>query len=130
MSWLFTSGGQSIGASASASVLPMNIQSFFPLGRTGLISLQSKGLSSLLQHHGLKAPILRGSAMFCQNSSLRRIHLGWPCMAWHIASLSYRPFPHNKTVIHEGDNDTGYDKIKNTLFTSFFFFRLQWLICS
>ena len=39
------SGGQSIGASASASVLPMNIQGWFPLGLTGLISLQSKGLS-------------------------------------------------------------------------------------
>ena len=39
MSWLFTSGGQSIGASASASVLPMNIQGLFPLGLTGLISL-------------------------------------------------------------------------------------------
>ena len=45
MSWLFTSGGQSIGVSASASVLPMNIQGWFPLGWTGLISLQSKGLS-------------------------------------------------------------------------------------
>ena len=44
MSWLFTSGAQSIGASASASVLPMNIQDWFPLGGTGLISLQSKGL--------------------------------------------------------------------------------------
>ena len=41
----FTSGGQSIGASSSASVLPMNIQDWFPLGLTGLISLQSKGLS-------------------------------------------------------------------------------------
>ena len=45
MSWLFTSGGQSIGASASASVLLMNIQGWYPLGLTGLISLQSKGLS-------------------------------------------------------------------------------------
>ena len=45
MSQLFTSGGQSIGASASASVLPMNIQGWFPLGLTGLISLQFKGLS-------------------------------------------------------------------------------------
>ena len=45
MSWLFTSGGQSIGASASALVLSMNIQGWFPLGLTGLISLQSKGLS-------------------------------------------------------------------------------------
>ena len=45
MSWLFTSGGQRIGSSAPASVLPMNIQNWFPLGLTGLISLQSKGLS-------------------------------------------------------------------------------------
>ena len=43
INWLFTSGSQSIGA--SASVLPMNIQSWFPLGLVGLISLQSKGLS-------------------------------------------------------------------------------------
>ena len=45
MSWLFTSGGRSIGA--SASVLPMNIQGWFPLGLTGLISLLSKGLSRI-----------------------------------------------------------------------------------
>ena len=44
MSWLFASGGQSIRASASASVLPMNIQDWFPLELTGLISLLSKGL--------------------------------------------------------------------------------------
>ena len=45
VSWLFASDGQRIGASASTSVLPMNIQGWFPLGWTGLISLQSKGLS-------------------------------------------------------------------------------------
>ena len=45
MSWLFPSGGQSIGASASASVLPMNIQGWFPLGLSGLISLLPKRLS-------------------------------------------------------------------------------------
>ena len=45
MSWLFTSGGQNIGVSASPSVLPMNIQGWFPLGLTGLISLLSKGFS-------------------------------------------------------------------------------------
>ena len=45
MSQLFTSGGQSIGASASASVLPMVIQDWFSLGLTALISFQSKGLS-------------------------------------------------------------------------------------
>ena len=44
MSQLFESGGQSTGASASASVLPMNIQDWFPLGLTGLNSLQSRGL--------------------------------------------------------------------------------------
>ena len=48
MSHLFASSHQSIGASASASVLPMNIQGWFPLGLTGLISLQSKGLSRVL----------------------------------------------------------------------------------
>ena len=45
--WLFTSSDQSIGASASASVLLMNIQGWFPLGLTGLISVQSKGLATV-----------------------------------------------------------------------------------
>ena len=53
---------KSIGA--SASVLPMNIRGWFPLGLTGLITLQSKGLSSLLQHHSSKASILQRSAFF------------------------------------------------------------------
>ena len=50
MSQFFTSGGQSIGVSASASVLPMNIQYWFPLGLTGLISLQSKELSRVFSN--------------------------------------------------------------------------------
>ena len=45
VSWLFASGGQSIRASASASVLPVNIQGWFSLGLSGFISLQSKGFS-------------------------------------------------------------------------------------
>ena len=61
MSQFFTSGGQSIGVSASASVLTMNLQGWFPLGLTGLTSLLSKRLSrvfsrllkSLQQHHSL-----------------------------------------------------------------------------
>ena len=62
----FTSGGQSIGASISASVLPMNIQGWFPLGLPGLISLQSKGFSRscLLQDHNLKASVLWCSDFF------------------------------------------------------------------
>ena len=50
MSQFFASGGQSIGASASASVLPINIQDWFPLVLTGLISLQSKGLSRVFSN--------------------------------------------------------------------------------
>ena len=50
MSQLFVSGGQSIGVSASASVLPMNIQGWFSLGLTGLISLLSKGLSRVFSN--------------------------------------------------------------------------------
>ena len=56
---------QSIGVSASTSILPMNIEDWSPLGWTGWISLQSKGLfKSLLQHHSSKASILRHSAFF------------------------------------------------------------------
>ena len=59
MSQFFTSGGQSIGVSASASVLPMNSQDGFPLGWTGLDLLAVQGtLKSLLQHHSAKASIL------------------------------------------------------------------------
>ena len=50
MSQLFASGGQSIGVSASVSVLPMNIQDWFPLGWTGWISLLSKGLSRVFSN--------------------------------------------------------------------------------
>ena len=50
MSQFFSSGGRSIGVSASASVLPMNIQDWFPLGWTGCISLQSKGLSRVFSN--------------------------------------------------------------------------------
>ena len=55
------SGGQSIGASASASVLPMNIQDWFPLGLLRLISLQSKGLSK---------PTVQKRQCFCTQLSL------------------------------------------------------------
>ena len=51
---LFPSGGQNIGASASASVLPMNIQCWFPLGLPGLISLQSKGFSRVFSSNTIQ----------------------------------------------------------------------------
>ena len=72
MSQFFTSGGQSTGILASASVLPMNIQDWFPLGCTGWISLQSEGLSLHL-HHSSKASILQCSAFFM-------VQLSPPCM--------------------------------------------------
>jgi len=65
MSQFFASGGQSIGVSALASVLPMNIQDWFPLGLIGWISLQSKGLSRVFSNTTIqKASILQCSAFF------------------------------------------------------------------
>ena len=87
MSRLFASCGQSIGAgvSASASVLPMNIQDWFPLGLTGFISLgwnpwiSIQGiLKSLLQHHSSKASILWRSAFFMVQLSYPYMTTGKP----------------------------------------------------
>ena len=66
MNQFFASGGQSIGVSASASVLPMTIQDWFPLRWTGWNSLQSKGLSRVFsnKHHSSKASIIRCSVFF------------------------------------------------------------------
>ena len=65
ISQFFASGGQSIGVSASASVLPMNIQDWFPLVWTSLISLKSKGLSRVFYNTlSSKASILRHSVFF------------------------------------------------------------------
>ena len=65
MSQLFTSGGQSIGVSASTSVLPMNTQDWFPLGWTGWISLQSKGLSRVFSNNTVQM-----HQFFCPQLSL------------------------------------------------------------
>ena len=65
MSWLFASSGQSVGASASASVLPMNIQDLFSVGLIGFDLLAVQGtFKSLLQHHSSKVSILQHSAFF------------------------------------------------------------------
>ena len=63
--WVTSSGGHSIGASASSSVLPKNIQGWCPLGLTWFDLLAVQGtLKSLLQHHNWKASILQCSALF------------------------------------------------------------------
>ena len=87
---LFTAGGQSIWASVSASILLMNIQDWFLLGLTGLISLQSKGLSRVLQNHSLKASILLHSIFpsFRVFSNESGLHIRWP----NYWSFSISPF--------------------------------------
>ena len=75
VSQFFASGGQRIGVSASASVLPMNIQDWFPLGLTGLISLQSKGLSRVFSNTTVQTYQFFGTQLSSQSNS--HIHT-WP----------------------------------------------------
>ena len=77
MNRLFTSGGQSIGASASASVLPKNIRSWFSLGLTGLIFLQSKGLSRVFSSTTVQKHHFFGAQPFLLSSSLTSVHDYW-----------------------------------------------------
>ena len=95
MSWLFASGGQSIGASASASILLMNVQDWFPLGLTGFISLQSKELSRVFysttvqKHQFFKAqPSLWSSSHPYMNDYWKTIALiRWTLVARVISLL-------------------------------------------
>ena len=73
MSQFISSGGQRIGASASTSVLPMNIQDWSPLGWTGWISLLSKGLSSVFSNTTVQMYQLFGAQLFL-------VQLSHPCM--------------------------------------------------
>ena len=75
MSWLFSSGGQSIGASASSSFFPMNVQGWFPLELTGLI-LQSKGLSKVFSSTTIQS--INSSALsLLYSPTLTSIHDYW-----------------------------------------------------
>ena len=75
ISWLFSSGGQSIGASASASVLPKNTQDWSPLGWTSWISLWSKGLSRVCSNTAVQKHQFFGTQPSSQSNS--HIHT-WP----------------------------------------------------
>ena len=80
MCQLFTSGGQSIGVSALASVLPMNTQEWTPLGWTGWISLQSKGLSRVFSNKSINSQFksINSSALsFLYSPTLTPIHNNW-----------------------------------------------------
>ena len=94
MSQFFTSGGQSIGASASA--LPMNIQDWFPLGWTGLISLQSKGLSRVFS-----------------NTTVFRASILWHS-AFHMVQLAHLYMTTGKTIALTIQNFVG--KVMSLLF--------------
>ena len=76
MSQLFTSDGQNIGVSVSASVLPMNIQDWFPSGWTGWIFLQSKGLSRVFSNTTVQKHQFFG-AQLCYGPTLTSIHDYW-----------------------------------------------------
>ena len=83
-SQFFTSGGQSIGVSASASVLPKNIQTWFPLGLTGWISLQSRGLSRVLSNTTVQKHQFVGAQLsLWSNSHIHTWPLEKPWLPWH-----------------------------------------------
>ena len=89
ISRLFTSGDESIGVSASASVLAMNIQDWFPLGWTGWISLQSKGLSRVFSNTTVqKHQFLVLSFLYCPNLSL--VHDYWKNHSFDYMDLCWQ----------------------------------------
>ena len=75
VSQFFISGGQSVGTSATASILPMNIQDWFPLGWTGWISLLSKGLSRIFSNTTVQKHLFFSTQLSSQSNS--HIHT-WP----------------------------------------------------
>ena len=88
MSQFFISGGQSIGVSASASVLPMNIQGWFPLGLTGWISLQAKGLLRVFPTPQLKN-ISFSVLSFLYGPTLTSIHDYWKTHSFDYMDLCW-----------------------------------------
>ena len=103
MSQLFASGGQRIGVSASASVLLMNIQEWFPLGWTGLISLLSKGLSRVFSITAIQninfsvlsllyGPTLTSVHDYCKNHSFDYMAIIAICsLTSHMLKRQYGP---------------------------------------
>ena len=89
-SQFFTSGGQSIGASASASVLPMTIQDWFPLGLAGLISLQSKELSRVFSNTTVQKHKFFGTQLSFWSNSHIHIWLLEKPQLWLYTPLSVK----------------------------------------
>ena len=94
----FASGGQNVGVSASASVLPMNIQDWFPLGWTGWVSLQSKGLSRVfsnttVQKHRFFSTQVQRRWLF-RTFYLVQLFLIWSSFRWLITNQINHPQEH------------------------------------
>ena len=96
VSQFFASGGQSIGISASAPVLPMNIQDWFSLGLTGLILLAVQGtLKRFFQHHSSKASIFWHSASFYFHHQLHTHNFFLNCVFSFICKLTSKSLHQN-----------------------------------
>ena len=91
VSQLFASGGQIIGTSVSASVLPMNMSSWFPIGLTGLISFQSKGLSRVFSNTTIKPQFFGTQPSLWSNSHIHTWLLEKPWI-WLCGPLSAKCF--------------------------------------
>ena len=89
MNQFFTSGGQSIGVSASASVFPMNIQAQFPLGLTGWISLQSKGLLKVSSNTTVQKHRLFGSQLL-YSPTVTSLHDYWKNYSFDYTDLCWQ----------------------------------------
>ena len=121
MSQLFASGGQSIGTSASASVLPMNIQvDFLKIDWFDLLSVQG-ALKSLLQHHLLKASVLQCSAF-----SIVQLSLLWASLVARL--VKNLPAMRETWVLSLGGKDP-LEKGK-AAYSSFLAWRIPWTVDS
>ena len=110
VSWLFASGSQSIGASASAAVPPMNIQSWFPKGLTGLISLQSKGLSRVFSSTKYFPPFYSRSVVsppWTVQCGERNLCEMYPSESWRISVSNWRG---SYGICQESNRNLGYSK--------------------
>ena len=87
VSLFFASGGQSIGVSASTSVIPMNTQDWFPLGWTGLISFQSKGLSGVFFSTTVQKHQFFGEFSFLCGTTLTSVHDCWKNNSFEYTDL-------------------------------------------
>ena len=133
MSQVFMSGGWSIGASASASVLPMNIQGWFPLGLTGLISLKSRGLSRVFSNTTVqKHQFFDAQPSLWSNSHIHTLLLEKPYIWLHrllsakcctllfntLSSFTIAFLPRSKVLVAQSDSVSDTQSLSVWLFVT------------